>query len=102
VISSRQNEKLKLVRKLADRRWRDKLGLFVVEGEDLVGAGRTAAIEPVELLVARRRAVVEARLGRRARARDDLAQLLEHGVRAFRYRDRAFVREITRARRGAG
>jgi RNA methyltransferase, TrmH family len=52
VISSRQNEKLKLVRKLADRRWRDKLGLFVIEGEDLVEAGRAAAIEPVELLVA--------------------------------------------------
>jgi len=52
VIVSRDNEKLKLVRKLADRRWRDKLGLFVVEGEDLVEAGRVAAIEPVELLVA--------------------------------------------------
>jgi TrmH family RNA methyltransferase len=49
VISSRDNERLKLVRKLRDRRWRDKLGLFVVEGEDLVEA---APIEPVELLVA--------------------------------------------------
>ena len=37
------------VGKLRDRRWRDKLGLFVVEGEDLVEA---AGIEPVELLVA--------------------------------------------------
>ena len=50
VISSKDNEKLKLVRKLRDRRWRDKLGLFVVEGEDLVAAA--AGIEPVELLVA--------------------------------------------------
>jgi RNA methyltransferase, TrmH family len=50
VITSRDNERLKLVRKLHDRRWRDKLGLFVVEGEDLVGAA--ADIEPVELLVA--------------------------------------------------
>jgi RNA methyltransferase, TrmH family len=49
VITSRDNERLKLVRKLHDRRWRDKLGLFVVEGEDLVDA---AGIEPVELLVA--------------------------------------------------
>jgi RNA methyltransferase, TrmH family len=49
-ISSRDNERLKLVRKLHDRRWRDKLGLFVVEGEDLVEAA--AGIEPVELLVA--------------------------------------------------
>jgi len=49
-ITSRDNERLKLVRKLHDRRWRDKLGLFVVEGEDLVEAA--AGIEPVELLVA--------------------------------------------------
>jgi TrmH family RNA methyltransferase len=37
------------VRKLHERRWRDKLGLFVCEGEDLVAA---ATAEPVELLVA--------------------------------------------------
>jgi TrmH family RNA methyltransferase len=49
VITSRDNEKLKLVRRLHDRRWRGKLGLFVVEGEDLVAA---ATAEPVELLVA--------------------------------------------------
>jgi len=52
VITSRDNERLKLVRKLRDRRWRDKLGLFVAEGEDLVDASRAAGIEPVELLVA--------------------------------------------------
>jgi TrmH family RNA methyltransferase len=51
-ITSRDNEKLKLVRKLADRRWRDKLGLFVAEGEDLVDAALAAGTEPVELLVA--------------------------------------------------
>ena len=49
LIASRDNEKLKLVRKLHERRWRDKLGLFVCEGEDLVEA---ATAEPVELLVA--------------------------------------------------
>jgi TrmH family RNA methyltransferase len=49
VITSRDNEKLKLVRKLHERRWREKLGLFVCEGEDLVEA---ATAEPVELLVA--------------------------------------------------
>ena len=38
------------MRKLHDRRWRDKLGLFAVEGEDLVEAA--AGIEPVGLLVA--------------------------------------------------
>jgi len=37
---------------LRERRWRDKLGLFVAEGEDLVDAARAAGIEPVELLVA--------------------------------------------------
>jgi TrmH family RNA methyltransferase len=52
LITSRDNEKLKLVRKLRDRRWRDKLGLLVVEGEDLLAAAATAGIEPVELLVA--------------------------------------------------
>jgi RNA methyltransferase, TrmH family len=49
MITSRDNEKLKLVRKLHERRWRDKLGLFFVEGEDGVEA---ATAEPVELLVA--------------------------------------------------
>jgi len=52
LITSRENEKLKLVRKLHERRWRDKLGLFVAEGEDLVAAAQEAGIEPVELLVA--------------------------------------------------
>ena len=45
LITSRDNEKLKLVRKLAARRWRDKLGLFVAEGEDLVEAAADAGIE---------------------------------------------------------
>ena len=52
MITSRDNEKLKLVRKLHDRRWRDKLGLFAAEGEDLVDAGLDSGLEPVELLVA--------------------------------------------------
>ena len=52
LISSRENEKLKLVRKLHERSWRDKLGLFVAEGEDLVDAAAAAGIDPVELLVA--------------------------------------------------
>jgi RNA methyltransferase, TrmH family len=52
MITSRDNERLKLVRKLHDRRWRDKLGLFAVEGEDLVEAGVAAGLEPVERLVA--------------------------------------------------
>jgi RNA methyltransferase, TrmH family len=47
VIVSRDNERLKLVRKLHEKRWRDKLGLFFVEGEDLVEA---ATAEPVDVL----------------------------------------------------
>ena len=38
MISSRDNPKLKLLRKLATRRQRDKLGLFAAEGEDLVAS----------------------------------------------------------------
>ena len=49
MITSRDNARLKLVRKLHDRRWRERLGLFVAEGEDLVDAASAA---PVELLVA--------------------------------------------------
>lgn len=52
MITSAANEKLKLVRKLQDVRWREKLGLFVAEGEDLVEAAHAAGLEPVELLVA--------------------------------------------------
>jgi TrmH family RNA methyltransferase len=47
VITSRDNERLRLVRKLHERRWREKLGLFFVEGEDAVDS---ATAEPVELL----------------------------------------------------
>ena len=47
MIVSRDNERLKLLRKLHDKRWRDKLGLFFVEGEDAVEA---ATAEPVDLL----------------------------------------------------
>src|SRR2546423_14653383 len=52
VITSAQNQTLKLVRKLHARRWRDKLELFVAEGEDLVDAALEAGLEPVELLIA--------------------------------------------------
>jgi RNA methyltransferase, TrmH family len=52
VITSETNARLKLVRKLTSARQRQKLGLFAVEGEDLVEAGLAAGLEPVELLVA--------------------------------------------------
>jgi TrmH family RNA methyltransferase len=37
VITSADNEKLKTIRKLQQKRWRTKLGLFSAEGEDLIG-----------------------------------------------------------------
>src|SRR5215210_9460323 len=37
VITSPDNEKLKTIRKLKQKRWRAKLGLFAAEGEDLIG-----------------------------------------------------------------
>lgn len=51
MITSASNPRLRLVRKLAARRQRDKLGLFACEGEDLVAAGLDVGLEPVEALV---------------------------------------------------
>jgi hypothetical protein len=46
------NPKLKLIRRLLEsRRQREKEGLFVCEGEDLVLAADDAGVDPVELLV---------------------------------------------------
>ena len=51
MITSASNPKLRLVHRLLDsRRQREKEGLFVAEGEDLVQAAEDAGIEPVELL----------------------------------------------------
>src|SRR3954453_1727375 len=38
VITSADNDKLKTIRKLQQKSWRTKLGLFAAEGEDLIGA----------------------------------------------------------------
>jgi RNA methyltransferase, TrmH family len=50
VITSKDNEKLKLARKLQQRRHRDRERLFATEGEDLLEAGRAAGVDPVVLL----------------------------------------------------
>jgi RNA methyltransferase, TrmH family len=42
VITSPDNDKLKTIRKLRQKRWRRKLGLFAAEGEDLVEAAEAA------------------------------------------------------------
>ena len=46
MITSPDNHKLKTIRKLAQRRARDKLGLFSAEGEDLVDAAAAAGRTP--------------------------------------------------------
>jgi RNA methyltransferase, TrmH family len=46
VIRSADNDKLKTIRKLRQKHWREKLGLFAAEGEDLVEAAERAAWEP--------------------------------------------------------
>ena len=51
MITSAANPRLKLVRRLASRRQRERLGLFVCEGEDLVQAALEAGVQPVEVLV---------------------------------------------------
>lgn len=52
MIASPQNEKLKLVRKLRDRKHREREELFATEGEDLLEAGLAAGAEPRFVLVA--------------------------------------------------
>jgi RNA methyltransferase, TrmH family len=52
MIASPQNEKLKLVRKLRERKHREREGLFATEGEDLLEAGLAAGAEPRLLLSA--------------------------------------------------
>jgi TrmH family RNA methyltransferase len=48
-ISSQHNTKLKEIRKLRQRRrWRERSGRFVAEGEDLLAAADAAGWEPVE------------------------------------------------------
>jgi RNA methyltransferase, TrmH family len=52
MIASPQNEKLKLVRKLRERKHREREGAFLTEGEDLLEAGLAAGVEPRLLLTA--------------------------------------------------
>jgi RNA methyltransferase, TrmH family len=52
VIESKDNEKLKLVRKLQVQKHRRRQGLFATEGEDLFTAGLAAGAKPQFVLVA--------------------------------------------------
>ena len=64
MITSASNPRLKLVRRLESRRQRERLGLFVCEGEDLVAAALDAGLEPVEALVDGERPALLERLPR--------------------------------------
>ena len=50
MITSKDNEQLKTIRKLGQRKHRDRLGLVVAEGEDLVTAAQTAGLRAEVLL----------------------------------------------------
>jgi hypothetical protein len=52
MITSNDSAKLKLVRKLQERKHREREGLFATEGEDLLAAGLAAGAEPRFLLTA--------------------------------------------------
>jgi RNA methyltransferase, TrmH family len=52
MITSQHNEKLKLIRRLGERRGREREGLFLTEGEDLLAAGLAAERQPRLLLSA--------------------------------------------------
>lgn len=62
MISSPANPRLKLVRKLRERRARARLGLFAAEGEDLVAAALDAGLRPVEALLDAERPALVGRL----------------------------------------
>ncbi len=52
MISSPHNQHLKTIRKLQDKRHRERTGLFAAEGEDLVDAAGRAGLEAELVLVA--------------------------------------------------
>jgi TrmH family RNA methyltransferase len=52
VITSPDNEKLKLIRRLRERRGREREGLFLGEGEDILEAGLASGAQPRLLLSA--------------------------------------------------
>lgn len=72
VITSAANPRLKLVRKLQSRRQRDKLALFVCEGEDLVAAALDEGLEPVEALIDAERPALLERMPRAEEVAPDL------------------------------
>ncbi|MGZ4430586.1 MAG: TrmH family RNA methyltransferase, partial [Gaiellales bacterium] len=66
-ITSPTNARLKAARRLQTKRHRLQHGLFLAEGEDIVGEGLAAGILPVETFVASERPPDEGLMGRLAR-----------------------------------
>ena len=50
VITSLQNPTIKLIRSLADKKYREETGLFVAEGAEVLGRARLEGFEPVYLV----------------------------------------------------
>jgi TrmH family RNA methyltransferase len=67
LITSRQNERLKHARRLQAKRHRRELGLFLAEGEDIVGEALAEGILPAETFVAAGRPPEEGLVARLAR-----------------------------------
>jgi RNA methyltransferase, TrmH family len=61
-ITSAHNPRLKAIRRLHSKRERDRSGLFLAEGEDLIEAARLAGREPIDAVRAAGSAVGGARL----------------------------------------
>ncbi|MGZ4384121.1 MAG: TrmH family RNA methyltransferase [Gaiellaceae bacterium] len=72
VISSASNPRLRLVRRLQAAPQRQRQGLFVCEGEDLVEAGLDAGLSPVEVLVDSERPALLERLPKATLVRPEL------------------------------
>lgn len=50
MITSKDNEKLRLIRKLGERKHREREGMFAAEGEDLIEAAEAAGADPIFVL----------------------------------------------------
>jgi TrmH family RNA methyltransferase len=87
VITSAGNARLKLVRRLAGRRQRERLGLFVAEGEDLVAAALDEGLRPVEALVDADRPALTERLPEY----EEVAPALMRGVSSLAHPPRAIA-----------
>ena len=98
MITSSANPKLRLTRRLAGKAQRERLGLFVCEGEDLVEAGLDAGVTPVEVLLDAERPALAGRVPGASRVAPDLlaeATSLAHSPRAVAIFRRADLPQLT-------